>query len=213
MNGGYLMVSKADTNLYEKLNKALTLGKPVLFYEDDTTCYYIDSITKSGTDIILTKNGKTITIESDGDITESGDVSAPTMESIKDLAGNLRFIEGEGIVNDKITNAYCRWSLSGTHLMFVLAGNIADTTEIEHGELLATFNIPQWVLAKISPVWAVSYIEKKIVLASASDWSSQDFGCVLQKGVNSIYIYKDVTITLTADRGFRIQFDLLIDAA
>lgn len=74
MNGGYLMVSKTDTNLYEKLNKALTIGKPVLWYEDENICYYIDTITKSGTDIILTKGGKTITIESDGDITEVGDI-------------------------------------------------------------------------------------------------------------------------------------------
>lgn len=74
MNGGYLMVSKTDTKLYEKLNNALTIGKPVLWYEDENTCYYIDTITKSGTDIILTKGGKTITIESDGDITESGDI-------------------------------------------------------------------------------------------------------------------------------------------
>ena len=74
MNGGYLMVSKADTNLYEKLNKALTIGKPVLWYEDENTCYYIDTITKSGTDIILTKGGKTITIENDGDITETGSI-------------------------------------------------------------------------------------------------------------------------------------------
>lgn len=74
MNGGYLMVSKTDTNLYEKLNKALTIGKPVLWYEDENTCYYIDTITKSGTDIVLTKGGKTITIESDGDITEIGDI-------------------------------------------------------------------------------------------------------------------------------------------
>lgn len=74
MNGGYLMVSKTDTNLYTKLNNALTLGKPVLWYEDDNTCYYIDTITKSGTDIILTKGDKTITIESDGDITEVGDI-------------------------------------------------------------------------------------------------------------------------------------------
>lgn len=74
MNGGYLMVSKSDTNLYTKLNNALTTGKPVLFYENENTCYYIDTITKDGTDIVLTKGGKTITVESDGDITESGDI-------------------------------------------------------------------------------------------------------------------------------------------
>ena len=75
MNGGYLMVSKSDTNLYTKLNNALTVGKPILWYEDANTCYYIDTITKSGTDIILTKGGKTITIASDGTVTSSGDIS------------------------------------------------------------------------------------------------------------------------------------------
>ena len=74
LNGGYLMVSKNDTKLYEKLNNALTLGKPVLFYENDTTCYYIDTIALDGTDIVLTKGGKTITVEEDGDITETGDI-------------------------------------------------------------------------------------------------------------------------------------------
>lgn len=74
LNGGYIMVSKTDTNIYEKVNKALTLGKPILWYEDETTCYYIDTISKSGTDIVLTKGGKTITIEADGDITETGDI-------------------------------------------------------------------------------------------------------------------------------------------
>lgn len=74
MNGGYLMVSKSDTNLYTKLNNALSVGKPILLYEDENTCYYIDTITKSGTDIILTKGGKTITIESDETITEVGNI-------------------------------------------------------------------------------------------------------------------------------------------
>ena len=74
LNGGYVMVSKNDTDLYKKLNNALTLGKPVLFYENENTCYYIDSIAKDGTDIVLTKGGKTITIEADGDITESGEI-------------------------------------------------------------------------------------------------------------------------------------------
>lgn len=74
MNGGYIIISKNQADAYALSVKALELGKPVLFYEDDTTCYYIDTITKSGTDIVLTKGGKTITIESDGTITEGGDI-------------------------------------------------------------------------------------------------------------------------------------------
>lgn len=74
MNGGYIIISKNQADTYALSLKALELGKPVLFYEDDTTCYYIDTISKSGTDIVLTKGGKTITIESDGNITETGEV-------------------------------------------------------------------------------------------------------------------------------------------
>ena len=88
MNGGYLMVSKTDTDLYAKLVKGLTIGKPILWYESPTECYYIDTISGGEVtseivddeevftyhDIILTKGGKTITIEADGDITESGEI-------------------------------------------------------------------------------------------------------------------------------------------
>lgn len=72
--GGYVIINKALDNVYELANNALTSGKPILWYEDENTCYYIDTISKSGTDIILTKGGKTITIENDGDITETGDI-------------------------------------------------------------------------------------------------------------------------------------------
>ena len=72
--GGYVMINKAQDNVYELATSALTSGKPILWYETNTECYFIDTITLSGTDIILTKGGKTITIESDGDITEVGDI-------------------------------------------------------------------------------------------------------------------------------------------
>ena len=74
MNGGYIIISKNQADAYALSVKALELGKPILFYEDNTTCYYIDTISKSGTDIVLTKGDKTITIESDGTITEVGDI-------------------------------------------------------------------------------------------------------------------------------------------
>lgn len=74
-----LTVRKTDTDLYNTLNNALTLGKPILWYEDENTCYYIDTISKSGTDIVLTKGGKTITIEANGDITEVGEIQIKTI--------------------------------------------------------------------------------------------------------------------------------------
>lgn len=72
--GGYVIINKALDNVYELAKNALTSGKPILWYETNTECYYIDTATLSGTDIVLTKGAKTITIEADGDITEVGDI-------------------------------------------------------------------------------------------------------------------------------------------
>ena len=72
--GGYVIINKALNNVYELAYNALISGKPILWYENYTTCYYIDTITLSGTDVVLTKGGKTILIEIDGTITETGDI-------------------------------------------------------------------------------------------------------------------------------------------
>ena len=101
LNGGYIMVSKTDTNIYEKVNKALTLGKPILWYEDETTCYYIDTISKSGTDIVLTKGGKTITIEADGDIIETGKIQSQEKQYYY-FDCNDGTISGDGVITDNI---------------------------------------------------------------------------------------------------------------
>ena len=74
MNGGYIMIKASDANIYLEASKALTIGKPILFYENDTTCYYIDTIILDGTNIVLTKGGKTITIANDNTITSVGDI-------------------------------------------------------------------------------------------------------------------------------------------
>ena len=213
MNGGYLMVSKSDTNLYAKLNNALTVGKPILWYEDETTCYYIDTITKSGTDIILTKGGKTITIENDGTITEVGDVLNPLMDNIKDLAGNLRFIEDAGVLAtiSGVTFTYNKISLSGTHLMIVLAGSIDNTTALTTNLLLADYNVPEYIYDKISALFG-TVVDVKSVTFYASDWSNQNANIILRKENDKISLYCGANVTMSADRNFRIQFDLLIDA-
>lgn len=213
MNGGYLMVSKSDTNLYTKLNNALTVGKPVLFYEDENTCYYIDAITKSGTDIVLTKGGKTITVESDGDITESGSTSAPTMENIKDLAGRLRFIEGNGtIINptEDFNITQNKWSLSGTHLMVVLAGTIGNNVTYTGG-YFTSFDMPQWILDKIYIV-VNSIVElKQITLWNTGDLSDRDtVECSIDKVDGKIKLAFG-NFTTDSIKSFRVQFDLLID--
>lgn len=74
MNGGYIMIKASDADIYLEASRALIIGKPILFYENDTTCYYIDTITLDGTNVVLTKGGKTITIANDNTITSVGEM-------------------------------------------------------------------------------------------------------------------------------------------
>lgn len=74
LNGGYVMLDKADSDIFAKASGALKAGKPILWYEDKNTCYYIDTLAKSGDDIVLTKGGKTITITDANVVTESGEI-------------------------------------------------------------------------------------------------------------------------------------------
>lgn len=105
--GGYVMINKAQDNVYELATSALTSGKPILWYELNTECYFIDTITLSGTNIILTKGGKTITIESDGDITESGNIQSEKINgySIDFSVGTLDHISINIYTKNIITDA------------------------------------------------------------------------------------------------------------
>lgn len=78
-NGGYFIIGKTDKDLVLKLIEALEAGKPVLWYENDKTCYYIDTLSAIQTEpdkinFTLTKGGLTITVDSDGVVTETGSI-------------------------------------------------------------------------------------------------------------------------------------------
>ena len=137
------------------------------------------------------------------------------MENIVDSKGNKRFIEGEGspLVLEGFNPTYNKWSLSGTHLMLVLAGNIANTTTLTNGTTLIEFTLPDYITKKIFPVFAtyrISYINGGLI---ADDWSSQTLSYTVEKSTAGIkFIVQTASLTLTANRSFRFQFDLLIDA-
>ena len=134
------------------------------------------------------------------------------ISTLVDASGNPRFIEGdgEGLEQEGVTISYCKWSLSGTHLMCVCAGTIANTTVLSNGTNLAVFGVPSYVWNKIYPVW-LENIEAKTVDMYASDWTKQSPFVAFKKGVSKLIIQNGTTVTFTADRSFRIQFDLLID--
>ena len=225
MNGGYLMISKNDSDIYAKAQKALVLGKPILFYENATTCYYIDTISggeitteivddeeiTSYGDIILTKGGKTITITSANAVSESGNINEPLLENIVDSAGNKRFVEGDitGETVTGITWTYGKWSLSGSHLMIVLCGDIADTTVIANRTDLAHITLPEWIMNKLIPITGTA-LNRTFTNLYASDLTTQSLTVVCSKETDYIKLYSS-SLTITADRSARIQFDFLID--
>lgn len=72
--GGYSILDLTDANVSVQANVCYNQNKPVLVYGANGERYFADTITKSGTNIIITKGGKTITIASDNTITNVGDV-------------------------------------------------------------------------------------------------------------------------------------------
>lgn len=143
-------------------------------------------------------------------------ILAPKMEDIVDADGHKRFQEWEGthVIQEGVDITFCKASLSGSHIMFVSAGTIANETTLQGYTVLGEFTLPEWIWNKISPVWSGSAIEVKEVSLRADDYSLQTVNVLFQKlPGNKVGIQRTVSadFTLTATRGFRIQFDLLID--
>ena len=135
--------------------------------------------------------------------------------TLVDADGNNRFIEGD-ITPATITGlsfSYAKWSLSGTHLMIVLAGTVVANTTISDNTSLASVDVPQWILSKIYPI-SSSSVENKDVYSYKENapWTTETFKVSLAKyddrlRINNIF----GTQTLENNGAFRIAFDLLID--
>lgn len=138
--------------------------------------------------------------------TISGDIA---FEDIVDKEGHKRFqewdIETETITG--VTFTYAKASLSGSHIMFVLAGDIDDATTIS-GKL-GSIVLPEWIFDKIYPTFSV-IVELKPVTIYASDYTTQNLSVQLQKRDSDMQIHTS-SLTTTKARMFRIAFDLLID--
>ena len=165
----------------------------------DAYCVETQSYDKSGDNWVYNSEDKTI-------------IAEPLMENIVDSQGHKRFVEGDIDLREsvsQITKLYGKWSLSGSHLLIVLAFSVADTTVVS-SQAIATVNVPEWVLNKIVPLFG-NNVDFKILKAFGSDNSAQDVSCFMDidDGLR-LYLYG---FTATADRTCRIAFDLLIDNA
>lgn len=138
------------------------------------------------------------------------------LSKVVDSKGRPRFIQGTNSSGGFAPNigsiTYGEWSLSGTHLMAVIAGSIKANVTIHDGTVIGHFELPKWVTDKIAPVWANTYIEAKNISLRGNDWSEKDVKSILSKGDISIDIVIAQEFTNdSTERHFRIQYDLLID--
>lgn len=239
--GGYIIISITDSDIYNKLQIAMKINKPILFYENIDVCYFIDTISGGEVtseiiddeevityhDIIMKKGSKTFTITSANAVSSEGEIQLtpdnfyPLLENIKDASGNLRFVEGSGNLREEIegvTITYTRWSLSGTHLMCVIAGSVLNETILDssHRIIVDFDNIPNWIFNKLFPMGSQYniYDIKTITLWKNDFTSAQEFRFTIagDSANNRLTIGQQSNVTIaTANKNFRVQFDLLID--
>jgi uncharacterized protein YoxC len=146
------------------------------------------------------------------DITHIKNGTTHLFETITDSHGNPRFVEGDitMVQPEGITKTYGRWSLSGTHLMIVIEGSVANGASITNDRRLTTIKLPDYIFNKVATLWS-SNVERKTYFFFADDWTNQSSTCYLRKRNNDLTINNNTNITMTATRYFRIQFDILID--
>lgn len=141
--------------------------------------------------------------------------TAKDISTLVDSAGNPRFVEGN-ITPETITGltfTYCKWSLSGTHLMIVLAGSCENVT-LTNNATFAEITLPEFIMDKIYPLTSQGRVSHA-TLNNYYDYSYRS-SCILSlvKDTNILRVIGwgiGGSSTLTAGT-FRIQFDLLIDS-
>ena len=132
--------------------------------------------------------------------------------NLVDKDGHSRFIEGDGSPKtiSGITINYCKWSLSGSHLLLVCAGNVDASTVITTDEF-ASFVVPEWVYNKLSPMTS-KYLDFKTVSITSNGYqASTSISAVLTKEDDKLHIIVLSKSFDAVDMFFRISFDMLID--
>ena len=151
-----------------------------------------------------------------GDVSITGDLEvtgdAKLFENIVDKAGHKRFIDIAGTINtiEGVSITYAKASLSGTHLLFVGAGSIANGTILTDNPTLCSFTLPEWIYNKIFTLYG-STIDILNFGLRDSGGGAQSAVARLLKLPDNVVAISILNITLSADRTFRFNFDLLID--
>ena len=213
--GGYNTTSYQDGSIHRSIPR--TAGYTYTFPEKSGTLALTSDIhnptitfTQGGT----TKGSFSLNQSSDQTIAlDAGGSEVVTLDDIVDKNGNKRFIEGSGTpaIISGITSNFCKWSLSGTHLMIVYAGTLSGASSLNK-RTIASFEFPEWILNKIVTLNSdgiVSVINAVFAYEGNFTYKQQK----LIKTNNGLEIANATEGTVaSSSSGFRIQFDLLIDS-
>lgn len=220
LSDGVPHITNIDLDAYDHLIFTMSEGSPI----DAGLVKMVSSLTINASQhLIVNYNDGTSTDLGaifQGDVNISGTLTATharILEQIEDGSGHIRFVEGDGVpmVSAGFTASYCKWSLSGSHLMLVLSGSFTAGSEVPAATNFALYTLPEWIFDKIYPVFALQRIEVKEVVLYNDDWSEESNSpvLVLTKGSGGVIGFANVApaFNVTKDRAFRVQFDLLID--
>ena len=131
-------------------------------------------------------------------------------EDVVDKDDHKRFIEGNLDTPEKagFTFNYAKWSLSGSHLLIVLAFSIASGTS-HTASAVASVTLPTWIHNKISPI-----VNNRVSALVYNLYKTDLTGSQVTGWLNKESTRLDMTLsslTTESDLYCRIQIDLLID--
>ena len=138
--------------------------------------------------------------------------NAVTLNNVVDSNGNPRFIEGNGtpISQTGVSITYCKWSLSGTHLILCVAGTFESGTTVAANVNVGSFPVPKFAYDKVTTLF-LNFVDRKSFAIYDSSYQGQTVVINLVKSGDNVRIQPGASFTTNSKKNFRFQFDLLID--
>lgn len=87
MVNGYVFLDLTKSNVYAEALKVLGTDKPVVIKDGSGAPYFVDSLTLDGTNVVITKGGKTITITDANAVSSEGDIQEKAHSYLVNLIG------------------------------------------------------------------------------------------------------------------------------
>ena len=204
-------------------NKADITDNTLIISSLETKTKNLETRTKNLEDTKVIVNTGVFDPTSDNPSSQKSAYNMPIQfENIVDSHGNKRFAEGDinllpEFSNLGITKLYGKWSLSGTHLMVVIAINIPANITIPVNSVICRFTFPNYIKDKIIGLWGNTIDVKSFVARNATAWYQNililnNVAMFISSPGNIFNIGTSEAITTKAQSVCRIQFDLLIDS-